>query len=181
MRCLALVAPRPAWRHHARSFLTRRDSARRAAVPAACTDRHGAMTTRADSACRARASNRPSRDGGAPDVASSRASVPRMSKPRTIVFGRLSCNLHAARMEDDDWIRIAFGDLLRQLREERGLSQAQLALESDVDQTFVSLLERGRRQPTLGTLFALCDALRIDADAVVGALVTARKNRKRRT
>ena len=84
-------------------------------------------------------------------------------------------------MEEDVWLRAAFGDLLKKLREERGLSQAQLALESDVDQTFVSLLERGRRQPTLGTLFALCDALRVEPDIVVTRLVTERKARKRRT
>ena len=92
----------------------------------------------------------------------------------------LARNLHAARMEDEIWLPVAFGDLLKQLREERGLSQAQLALESDVDQTFVSLLERGRRQPTLATLFALCDALRIQPDTVVATLVAARKSRKRR-
>lgn len=84
------------------------------------------------------------------------------------------------RMDEDDWLRTAFGDLLRELREERGLSQAQLALESEVDQTFVSLLERGRRQPTLITLFALCDALRVEPDTVVGRLMIARKSRKRR-
>jgi transcriptional regulator with XRE-family HTH domain len=83
-------------------------------------------------------------------------------------------------MDEDGWLRTAFGDLLRELREERGLSQAQLALESELDQTFVSLLERGRRQPTLTTLFALCDGLRVEPDAVVGRLMTARKSRKRR-
>jgi transcriptional regulator with XRE-family HTH domain len=84
------------------------------------------------------------------------------------------------RMDEADWLRTAFGDLLRELREKRGLSQAQLALESELDQTFVSLLERGRRQPTLVTLFALCDALRVEPDTVVGELVNARKARKRR-
>jgi transcriptional regulator with XRE-family HTH domain len=84
------------------------------------------------------------------------------------------------RMEGDDWLRAAFGGLLKKLREERGLSQAQLALESELDQTFVSLLERGRRQPTLGTLFAICDALRVEPAAVVGALTDTRKSRKRR-
>jgi transcriptional regulator with XRE-family HTH domain len=84
------------------------------------------------------------------------------------------------RMDETDWLRTAFGNLLRELREERGLSQGQLALESELDQTFVSLLERGRRQPTLVTLFALCDALRVEPDTVVGQLVIARKARKRR-
>jgi len=85
-----------------------------------------------------------------------------------------------ARMDDDDWLRTSFGALLKQLREERGLSQAQLALDSELDQTFVSLLERGRRQPTLRTLFALCDALRVQPDAVVAKLMTARKAHRRR-
>ena len=84
------------------------------------------------------------------------------------------------RMDETDWLRTAFGDLLRELREERGMSQAQLALESELDQTFVSLLERGRRQPTLATLFALCDALRVQPDAVVGRLMNSRKATKRR-
>jgi transcriptional regulator with XRE-family HTH domain len=84
------------------------------------------------------------------------------------------------RMDDDDWLRTAFGTLLKELREERGLSQSQLALESELDQTFVSLLERGRRQPTLITLFALCDALKVEPDTVVSRLVAARKNRKRK-
>jgi transcriptional regulator with XRE-family HTH domain len=42
------------------------------------------------------------------------------------------------------------------------------------------LLERGRRQPTLVTLFALCDALRVEPDAIVGKLVAVRKSRKHR-
>jgi len=83
-------------------------------------------------------------------------------------------------MEGEDWLRAAFGALLRKLREERGLSQAQLALESELDQTFVSLLERGRRQPTLGTLFAICDALRVEPAVVVSALADTRKSRRRR-
>lgn len=78
-------------------------------------------------------------------------------------------------MDEGDWLRIAFGDLLKELREARGLSQSQLALESELDQTFISLLERGQRQPSLATLFALCDALEIDPDAAVRRLMTARR------
>jgi transcriptional regulator with XRE-family HTH domain len=81
------------------------------------------------------------------------------------------------RMEGDDWLRTEFGALLKELREERGFSQAQLALECELDQTFVSLLERGRRQPTLTTLFALCDGLRVEPDAVVAKLARIRKRR----
>jgi len=81
-------------------------------------------------------------------------------------------------MEDADWLRTAFGRLLRELREERGLSQSQLALDSGLDQTFVSLLERGRRQPSLITMFALCDALGVAPETIVRRLSLARPKSK---
>jgi len=84
------------------------------------------------------------------------------------------------RMDEGDWLRIAFGELLRELREERGLSQAQLALESELDQTFVSLLERGQRQPSLISLFALCGALEVEPDTVVRRLMVAKKSHTKR-
>lgn len=54
-----------------------------------------------------------------------------------------------------------FGQILREVRTERGLSQERLALESKVDRTFVSQIERGVRQPSLTTVFRLADALDI--------------------
>jgi len=54
-----------------------------------------------------------------------------------------------------------FGDLLRCHREAANLSQERLADLSDLDRTFVSLLERGQRQPSLETVFKLCAALKI--------------------
>jgi transcriptional regulator with XRE-family HTH domain len=77
-------------------------------------------------------------------------------------------------MDEGEWLRSEFGRLLRELREERGFSQAELALESQLDQTFVSLLERGQRQPSLISLFALCDALRVEPDVVVKRLAQNR-------
>ncbi|HEX9875405.1 MAG TPA: helix-turn-helix transcriptional regulator [Gammaproteobacteria bacterium] len=76
-------------------------------------------------------------------------------------------------MDEGKSLREAFGRLLRELREARGLSQSELALESDLDQTFVSLLERGRRQPSLLSLFALCEALDIEPYVVVRRLQLA--------
>ena len=55
----------------------------------------------------------------------------------------------------------AFGVVLRSLRTKAGLSQEELALESDLDRSFISLLERGLRQPTLKTIFQLVDALEV--------------------
>lgn len=53
----------------------------------------------------------------------------------------------------------AFGLVLRDAREKQGFSQEHLALESDLDRTFISLLERGLRQPSLTTLFELAKTL----------------------
>jgi len=53
----------------------------------------------------------------------------------------------------------AFGEVLKQHRTAAGLSQEKLALEAGLDRTFISLLERGRRQPTLTTLVLIAEAL----------------------
>lgn len=45
------------------------------------------------------------------------------------------------------------------LREARKLSQTELAELSGIDQTYISLLERGQRQPALPTLYGLARGL----------------------
>jgi len=47
----------------------------------------------------------------------------------------------------------AFGRVLRELREEIGLSQEQLGFEVHSGRTYISELERGIRTPTLRWLF----------------------------
>jgi transcriptional regulator with XRE-family HTH domain len=61
----------------------------------------------------------------------------------------------------------AFGAVLRDCRKKLGLSQEALAGIADVDRTYVSLLERGLRQPTLETLFKLASALSVSAATLV--------------
>ena len=56
---------------------------------------------------------------------------------------------------------VAFGDVLRELRRERDLSQEALALASELERNFISLLELGRNSPSLRTLFKLCGVLGI--------------------
>jgi transcriptional regulator with XRE-family HTH domain len=53
----------------------------------------------------------------------------------------------------------AFGQVLRALRLERGLSQEALALEAGIQRNYVSLIERGINQPTITTIFKLASAL----------------------
>ncbi len=53
----------------------------------------------------------------------------------------------------------AFGRALRALRESRGLTQEALAFDSDLDRTYISLLELGSRSPSLTSIFKLCHGL----------------------
>ena len=62
---------------------------------------------------------------------------------------------------------VAFGRVLRRLRIEKGLTQEQLALEADLQRNYVSLMERGRNQPSLTTLFKLAKALDRKPSAMV--------------
>ena len=67
----------------------------------------------------------------------------------------------------DQQIARAFGRALREYRGRAGISQEALADAADLDRTFVSLLERGLRLPTLGTVFRLAAALEATPTSVV--------------
>ncbi len=54
-----------------------------------------------------------------------------------------------------------FGRHLRQARNRAGLSQEKLAFKAELHRTYVSLLERDKKSPTVTTLFRLCKALGI--------------------
>ena len=62
---------------------------------------------------------------------------------------------------------VAFGHVLRKLRLQKDLSQEELALRAGLDRAYPSLLESGRRQPTLTVLIALAKALDITAEALL--------------
>lgn len=61
---------------------------------------------------------------------------------------------------------IAFGKVLRAFRRERRLSQEALAFDSGLDRTYVSLLERGTKSPTLNTMVVLCFALNLSLSSL---------------
>lgn len=51
----------------------------------------------------------------------------------------------------------AFGDALRELREERGLSQEAAALACGIDRAYFGQLERAIKTPTLRTVWRIAD------------------------
>ncbi len=64
----------------------------------------------------------------------------------------------------------AFGAVLRERRLAADLSQEKLALDCGLDRTYISLLERGLRQPTLSTLFQLATILGVQPSEMVVAV-----------
>jgi transcriptional regulator with XRE-family HTH domain len=64
----------------------------------------------------------------------------------------------------------AFGRILREYRLKAKLSQEALALSAGIDRTYVSLLERGQRQPTLTTLFRLAAVLEVSPATLVARI-----------
>jgi transcriptional regulator with XRE-family HTH domain len=64
-------------------------------------------------------------------------------------------------------IENAFGNVLKQLRENNGLSQENLAFDSDLDRTYISMLERGLRKPTINTIFSISQALNMKPSELI--------------
>lgn len=65
---------------------------------------------------------------------------------------------------------IVFGRILRQFRKDINFSQEKLSQESGLDRTYISLLERGLRQPTLTSLLKLAAALGVSTVNLVAAV-----------
>lgn len=70
-------------------------------------------------------------------------------------------------------LAIAFGSVLRGLRKKAGLTQEQLGFEAELERNFISMLERGERQPTLTTLVKLAKPLGIKASRIVALVEMA--------
>lgn len=62
---------------------------------------------------------------------------------------------------------LPFGAALRRVRLAAGLTQEQLALEAGVQRNFISLIELGQNQPTIGTIAKLARALGMKASELV--------------
>lgn len=62
----------------------------------------------------------------------------------------------------------SLGEKLMRLRTERGLSQEEFAEKAGLDRTYISGLERGKRNPSFLALERLAKALEIPAGELLG-------------
>jgi len=61
-----------------------------------------------------------------------------------------------------------FSKRVRKLRQEKGLSQLELAKKSDLQASAISHFETGRRTPSMENLGRLADALGVSSDFLLG-------------
>jgi transcriptional regulator with XRE-family HTH domain len=57
-----------------------------------------------------------------------------------------------------DW-RAIVGRNVRRLRQQKGLTQEQVAFEAEIDLTYMGGIERGKRNPSLLVMARIADAL----------------------
>jgi DNA-binding XRE family transcriptional regulator len=71
-----------------------------------------------------------------------------------------------------------FGYVLRELRENQGVSQQSVADNCDLERGFISRLERGLVQPTLTTIFKLAEFFEMPPEDLVKLVTERARNRK---
>lgn len=64
-------------------------------------------------------------------------------------------------MKTSNQVQIDFGTRVRELRRQRGLSQEDFAFECELDRTYISQVEQGRRNISLRNIKAMADALHV--------------------
>lgn len=81
--------------------------------------------------------------------------------------------------QSGDEIERSFGQVLRKLREDRGLSQEELGFESGYHRTYISQLERGKKSPSLQTVFQLARALKLRPSEFIAAVESVLSRRSK--
>jgi transcriptional regulator with XRE-family HTH domain len=71
------------------------------------------------------------------------------------------------------------GEVLRRARRRAGLTQEELSFRAGVHRTYVSMLERDIKSPTLDVLMRLGDALGVRASRLVARVEAARGRKPR--
>ena len=59
-------------------------------------------------------------------------------------------------------ILVAFGEKVRQLRKEKGMSQEELSFKADLHRTYIGMIERAEKNITLTNVEKIALALNVD-------------------
>ena len=61
----------------------------------------------------------------------------------------------------------AFGHIVREIRNDLEISQEKLGFKSGYHRTYIGLLERGKKNPSMTTIFNIATTLNIKASALI--------------
>lgn len=75
--------------------------------------------------------------------------------------------------DDEKWLR-AVGAAVRSRRKELGLSQEELGYKAKLDRTYISGVERGVRNPTVGSLRRIAQALDTTSSTILNVAESTR-------
>ncbi|RJQ27952.1 XRE family transcriptional regulator [Candidatus Parcubacteria bacterium] len=56
-----------------------------------------------------------------------------------------------------------FGEKMQKVRQSKGVTQEELAARLAMHRTYIGLIERGERNPTIRTLYKITKALKVDS------------------
>lgn len=73
-------------------------------------------------------------------------------------------------MQRGSSVEVIFGRVLRQVREEKKLTQEKLAELADVDRTYIYRLETGKRSPSLSIIIRIAKALKVSPGTLLDRL-----------
>jgi len=66
-----------------------------------------------------------------------------------------------------DLLLVGLGETIRELRDEKGVSQERLSLDSGVHRNYIGGIERAERRPTLATVATLATALGVRPSVLI--------------
>ena len=79
-------------------------------------------------------------------------------------------NKKSQRNRIEKRLKHAFGQVLREYRNDRGMTQETLGFEAGYHSTWISQLERGLKQPSLATVFIIANQLGVKPDKMIKAV-----------
>lgn len=73
------------------------------------------------------------------------------------------------------------GQFIRQSREDQGMTQEEVALRAGIDRSYLSEIERDRKNPTVDMFMRLCRAMEVPAATIIEKLDAAMLSEKPRS
>lgn len=68
-------------------------------------------------------------------------------------------NKEVFNLEEKEGVQKKFGKRLAQIRDKKGITQEQLSFDIGVDRTYISYIERGKRNPSLYVMWRISKVL----------------------